>query len=71
MAPKAINYENTHFYKLCCKDLNIKECYIGHTTDFIRRKAGHKYNCNNEKANFTIYMFMNLFGIMVVGKIGI
>jgi predicted GIY-YIG superfamily endonuclease len=37
-----INYENTVFYKIVCKDLNLNYCYVGHTTDFIRRKTAHK-----------------------------
>jgi hypothetical protein len=27
----------------------ILECYVGHTTDFTRRKHQHKNDCNNEK----------------------
>ena len=61
MAPQTINYDNTHFYRICCKDLNIKDCYIGHTTDFIRRKSAHKQSCNNEQNknyNSRIYCFI-------------
>ena len=49
MPKKPINYDNTHFYKLCCKDPIITDIYIGHTTDFIRRKHNHKTSCCNEK----------------------
>ena len=42
-----VNYDNTMFYKLVCKDLTIGECYVGHTTDFKGRKHGHKQCCNN------------------------
>ena len=45
MPKQAINYDNTHFYKLCCKDPIITDIYIGHTTDFIRRKSVHKTQC--------------------------
>ena len=44
-----INYNDTHFYKLCCKDPTITDIYIGHTTDFTRRKYQHKSRCCNEK----------------------
>lgn len=44
-----IDYSKTVIYKLCCNDVNIKEIYIGHTTDLIRRKSQHKYSCINEK----------------------
>ena len=56
-----INYTNTSIYKLCCKDLNITELYIGHTTDMRRRKYQHKSNCNNEKSkryNLNVYQFI-------------
>jgi len=52
------NYENGLIYKLCCKDANITDIYIGSTTSFRHRKAGHKSDCNNEnskKYNFNLY----------------
>ena len=61
MAPRNINYDNTYFYKICCKDINIKEIYIGHTTDFTRRKYSHGHACYNEKQkdyNMRIYKFI-------------
>ena len=47
MPYKAINYENIHFYKIVCKDTCIKDCYVGHTTDFVSRKSNHKKSCND------------------------
>jgi hypothetical protein len=44
------NYQNTIIYKIVCNDLNIKDCYVGHTTNFIKRKYEHKQGCNNEKS---------------------
>ena len=29
-----MDYSKTHFYKIVCKDLNIKDCYVGHTIKF-------------------------------------
>ena len=49
MPLKQVNYDKTHFYKIVCKDTNIKDCYVGHTTDFTTRKWQHKSSCNNEK----------------------
>jgi hypothetical protein len=43
-----IDYANTIIYKIVCNDLSIKECYVGHTTDFVRRKWSHKYCCKTE-----------------------
>ena len=49
-----INYENTTIYKIYCKDPNVKELYIGNTTNFVQRKHMHKRfvknpNCKNTK----------------------
>jgi len=46
MAPKAIDYSNTIIYKLEHED-DKTLFYVGSTTDFIRRKASHKSQCNN------------------------
>lgn len=37
-----INYQNTIIYKIVCNDINVKDLYIGSTTDFKRRKSEHK-----------------------------
>jgi hypothetical protein len=61
MPKKIINYDETIFYKIVCNDINITECYVGHTTNFIKRKQYHKGSCNNEndKAfNYNIYKFI-------------
>ena len=42
-----VNYGNSMIYKLCCKDTNITDIYIGSTTNFYRRKSQHKSSCNN------------------------
>lgn len=54
----AINYSNTVMYKIVCKDLNITDCYVGHTTMFSKRKYQHKMICNNPNGkfyNFKVY----------------
>ena len=51
------------FYKIVCKDLAISDFYIGHTTDFKKRKAEHKKKCNNENLScLPIYLFMRANG---------
>lgn len=53
-----VNYKKSVVYKLCCKDLNVKEIYVGSTTNFTRRKARHKENCTREKSgNFHIKVY--------------
>ena len=42
MPKNNINYSNTIIYKIVCNDLNVKELYIGSTTDFYNRKSNHK-----------------------------
>ncbi len=57
----SINYSKTIIYKIVCKDLNITEGYVGHTTNFIKRKNKHKNNCLKhfyEKHNCKIYQFI-------------
>ena len=60
---KTINYQNTVIYKIVCNDLNIKDIYVGHTTDFIRRKSQHKRNCDcKSKCNMKVYEMINKNG---------
>ena len=48
MPKNNINYSNTIIYKIVCIDLNIKDLYIGSTTDSYNRKSNHKSKCNLE-----------------------
>jgi len=47
MPKNKIDYSNTIIYKIYCKDPNVKELYVGHTTNFMQRKSSHKINCDN------------------------
>jgi len=56
-----IDYVKTIIYKIYCKDKTIKECYVGHTTNFKQRKIEHKYACCNENSksyNSKVYFFI-------------
>jgi hypothetical protein len=44
-----IDYTNTTFYKIYCKNSTITDIYIGHTTNFVQRKHSHKQSCLNNK----------------------
>jgi len=58
MPKKPVDYSKTIIYKIVCKDLSIKDLYIGSTTDFTSRKCCHRRRCNNEnnkKYNLKVY----------------
>lgn len=46
--PKDTNYEFVYYYKIACKDENIKDIYVGHTTNFTNRRSVHKSDCKNK-----------------------
>ena len=52
MSGKAIDYSTTpvSFYKFVCDDVEIKSSYVGHTTNFIKRKSDHRYRYNDKKS---------------------
>lgn len=53
-----IDYSNTIFYKIYCKDTSVNDLYIGHTTNFVQRKYGHKQSCINPKsANYNCKVY--------------
>ena len=59
------DYNNTIMYKIVCDDLNVKDCYVGHTINMTKRKCTHKHACNNmnDKAhNLKIYKIIRQNG---------
>ena len=45
-------------YKLCCKDVEITEIYVGSTTNFTQRKKQHKSDCNNvDSRDYNLYVY--------------
>lgn len=54
MPKKYIDYSNTIIYKIYCKDNLINDTYVGHTTNFTKRKYQHKYACLNN-TNLKLY----------------
>ena len=58
-------YDNSVVYIIKCKDENIKDCYIGSTTNFRNRKREHKSICNNPNSkgyNYKLYKFIREHG---------
>jgi len=65
MPRKEIDYSNTIMYKIVCNDLNVKDLYVGHTTEFSKRKYKHKYSCNTEAHhthNYQVYKIIRANG---------
>ena len=61
MTKKIVNYSNTIIYKFVCKNSDVKDVYVGHTTDFRSRKSQHKNNCINttlQAYNYKIYQLI-------------
>ena len=60
-----LDHSKTIIYKIVCKDLIVKDCHVGHTTDMTKRKYAHKFSCNNEKDkshNLKIYKIIRETG---------
>jgi hypothetical protein len=58
MQPK---YENSLIYKIVCLDPEVKDVYVGSTTNLIHRKFSHKHSCNNQTSkdyNRFVYRFI-------------
>ena len=62
MPRKPIDYSKTMIYKIVSVDLDIKDIYVGHTTDFKRRKSEHKRTCTNASKNQVLYEFIRSHG---------
>lgn len=46
---KSADYSTTIIYKIVCKDPNVTDKYVGHTTDIVRRRQAHKNSTSNDK----------------------
>ena len=55
MPKENILYCNTIIYKIVCNDENVKDIYVGYTTNFSQRKCKHKQECNNMNNKLLIY----------------
>ena len=55
MPKNEIDYSSTIIYKIYCKNQIVTGVYVGHTTNFIKRKYHHKICCNNLNNKLKIY----------------
>ena len=56
-----MNYSNTVIYKIVCKNINITDCYVGHTTNLDSRIKQHKQSCCSAKSknrHLKVYQFI-------------
>jgi len=56
-----VDYSKGQIYKLCCKNVDIQDEYVGSTTNFKQRKKAHKNNCynaNDRKYDLNVYKFI-------------
>jgi len=77
MPPLHIDYSNAIFYKILCKNREIKDAHVGYTTNFRTRKYQHKRNSMNQNSktyNLPIYVSIRNHGgwanwdIIEIGK---
>jgi hypothetical protein len=60
-----IDYSKIVIYKIVCDDFDIEDCYVGSTTDFVKRKSNHKSTCHNSNSNrhnLNVYQFIRANG---------
>ena len=65
MPKTQIDFQKTVIYKIVCNDLTVEYTYVGHSTDFTKRKNTHKTRCNNikdKKYNLKVYQIMRANG---------
>ena len=65
MPRKPIDYSKCCFYRLVCKDVTVKEVYVGHTTNEVDRRREHKSRCTNNndiQYNLFVYRFIREHG---------
>lgn len=53
-----MNFQNSVIYKIVSNNLDIKDCYVGSTTNFDKRKGCHKAHYKNLKDTRFLYKFI-------------
>ena len=60
-----VDYSNSKIYKLCCRDENIKEIYVGSTMNYISRLHSHRHiskTLENKNSKSKLYTFIRQNG---------
>jgi hypothetical protein len=61
MPKKPMDYSRSCIYKICCRNPDIREIYVGSTTDLVKRRYTHKCSCNNPARgghNCSVYQYI-------------
>ena len=61
MPKQIIDYSKSVIYRIVCNDIYVTECYVGSTTNLIKRRAQHKTRCHNlndHKSNNKVYEYI-------------
>ena len=61
MPKKAMDFTKACVYKICCKDITVKDVYVGSTTNLAQRRSQHKCHCNRPDSkghNSPVYRFI-------------
>ena len=61
MPKKPIDYSTCVMYRIVCNDINISECYVGHTTNLTKRRYQHKIDYKHNR-NRKVYKFIGEHG---------
>tara|TARA_R110000851_G_C12993368_1_gene557582 strand:+ start:43 stop:714 length:672 start_codon:yes stop_codon:yes gene_type:complete len=59
------DYSESVIYKIVCKDISVREIYVGSSYDINDRKSKHKSSCNNtndDHYNTPVYKFIREHG---------
>jgi len=62
MPKSQIEFSHTIIYKICCKDTNVNDIYVGNTTNFTQRKNQHKTLANDESCKRKVYEYIRANG---------
>ena len=59
------DFSKAAIYRIVCRDLEVKDCYVGSTTNLTKRKANHRGACiniSNKDHNMPVYQFIRKHG---------
>ena len=67
MPKTSLDYKKAAIYRIVCRDVTLKETYVGSTTNFEKRKAGIGINLYRSMVKTRTLKFINTLESMAVG----